>query len=415
MTNKKKLKVHQGKERIYSAIPSAPNISRILVWNSEKQEYLPPTRGKTFFARKYEYKAGKKVRETSYFDSLEAARAWQQGIHINVEEFGAKIVGKSILLHEVIERWRSEEWPHLKENTRIQYEKCLKFYDSILGIPIEDIKPFVLDNLISEWRKDLKKYKSVRTSFTRELYTLTYIFNWYQANYDEASLAMPFKDRHFKRVKIRESTQSARKFMTEEESESFLRQIKKEGFVFYVLALTQMRQMMRVSEVCAMKWKHLNVKDRSYTLCDHMIWPRIGGAVPYIGSGTKNVKGGEGFELNLFREVVEALNQIPKHPGCELIFHLNGEMLTYRQVQYRFDKAFARAGLAFRSTHVLRHSGATSFYNSSGDLLALQQMGTWSNSRMPQHYAKVMSTKAKDAIERIERRSRLRIVGEEEN
>jgi integrase len=413
MTTKKKLKTHQGKDRIYSAIPSAPNISRVLVWNCEKGEYLPPTRGKTFFARKYEFKNGKKVRETCYCESLEEARAWQQSSPLQPTPGATLVAGTSTALHEVIERWKKEEWPNLKENTKIQYEKCLSFYDSILGLPIEDIKPFVIDNLISEWRKDLKKYKSIRTSFKKELETLTYIFNWYQGNYDEASLAIPFKDRHFRRIQIKESKQATRKFMTDDEASSFLAEIKKEGSVFYALALTQIRQMMRISEVCAMKWKNLNFKNRSYTLCEHMIWPRIGGALPYIGAGTKNVKGGEGFELNLFREVAEALREIPKHPGCDLIFHHNGEMLTYRQVQYRFDKSFARAGLPFRSTHVLRHSGATSFYNASGDLLALQQMGTWSNSRMPQHYAKVMSTKAKDAIEKMESRSHLRVVNKE--
>lgn len=58
-------------------------------------------------------------------------------------------------------------------------------------------------------------------------------------------------------------------------------------------------------------------------------------------------------------------------------------------------------------------TGSTSFYNASGDLLALQQMGTWSNSRMPQHYAKVMSSRAKSAIRKLEAEPRLKLVGNE--
>ena len=54
---------------------------------------------------------------------------------------------------------------------------------------------------------------------------------------------------------------------------------------------------------------------------------------------------------------------------------------------------------------IRHHTGATIFYNRSSDLQALQQLGTWSNARMPQHYAKIMSTRAKEAIKRIEENS----------
>lgn len=420
MIKKQKLKTFQGKDRIYSTVAWAPNVSRVLIWSSEKNEYLCPDRGKTYFARRYRFENGKKKRETSYFESLDAARAWQNETILGPVEVNSSldqvIVGSSPLLIDVVQRWKDEEWPNLKENTKIQYDKCLKFFDSILGLPIEDIKPFVLDKLISEWTKDLKKYKSTRTSFLKELETLTYVLRWYQKNYDEASLVFPVKERHFRRIKIRNSQKkTTRKFMTDDEAGLFLDELKKDHLLFYALAVTQMKQMMRVSEVCAMKWKNLNVKNRTYTLCEHVIWPRIKGAKPYVEGGTKNIESGEGVELNLFREVVEILAQVRRHPGCELIFQDEGKLLSYRQVQFRFNKAFENAGLPYRSTHVLRHSGATSFYNSSSDLLALQQMGTWSNSRMPQHYAKVMSTKAKEAIAKMERKSRLRLVSGGEN
>lgn len=71
------------------------------------------------------------------------------------------------------------------------------------------------------------------------------------------------------------------------------------------------------------------------------------------------------------------------------------------------------AGLPYSGTHVLRHTGSTSFYNATGDLLALQHMGTWSNSRMPQHYAKVLSSSARKAIRKMEaEQPRLKLVSD---
>ncbi|WP_374074208.1 hypothetical protein [Bdellovibrio bacteriovorus] len=61
----------------------------------------------------------------------------------------------------------------------------------------------------------------------------------------------------------------------------------------------------------------------------------------------------------------------------------------------------------------MRHTGSTAFYNATGDLLALQQMGTWSNSRMPQHYAKVMSSQAKNAIRKLEEGTPLKLVADD--
>lgn len=167
---------------------------------------------------------------------------------------------------------------------------------------------------------------------------------------------------------------------------------------------------MRISEVAAMKWSNLEVKDRVYNLCEHAVWPRIQGRAAYVALGTKNIEPGEVYQLNLFQEVIDVLTTLRRHPGCDLIFHDEGQLLTYRQIQYRYDKAFEAAVLPFRSTHVLRRTGATSFYNATSDLLALQHMGTWSNQRMPQHYAKVLGTKAKEAIQMIESKPRLKLI-----
>ena len=76
--------------------------------------------------------------------------------------------------------------------------------------------------------------------------------------------------------------------------------------------------------------------------------------------------------------------------------------------------AFKKAGLSHRSTHVLRHTGATLFLEESGDILAVQQMGNWKDQKMAQHYSKVLSSRARNTIDQVEKRSHLRLISSAE-
>lgn len=395
------LKSYRGKNRIFLAVTGAPGISRLYIWNSDKGEYITPEKAKPYCARRYNYSMGKKKRLFAFFNTLDEARLWQRG-EAPQQQKEEITTNRSPKLSEVIDRWKQEAWTLLAENTIIQYGKSLPFFDALLEMPIEIISPRDIDDLISSWKSRPEGYRKSRTSFVKEFETLTVIFRWYVKNYDEASLVSPFKERHQKQILFKKSNKSKRRHMTEEEYVRFLTALKEEGHLFYVLGLAQLKQMMRISETCAMKWSHLDSKENTYTLHEHVVWPRIGGKPAYLAAGTKNIKSGEVYTLNLFQEVIDEISRLPRHPGCDLIFHDNGQLLTYRQVQYRYDKAFQAAGLPFKATHVLRHSGSTAFYNATGDLLALQQMGTWSDSRMPQHYAKIMSSRSKEAIKKIE-------------
>lgn len=73
-----------------------------------------------------------------------------------------------------------------------------------------------------------------------------------------------------------------------------------------------------------------------------------------------------------------------------------------------YNSAFKKADLPFSGTHVLRHTGATLFQHySEGDKLALQALGGWKTSRQPEHYAKILSTVGRTAIDKIENKGKL--------
>ncbi|WP_374030000.1 tyrosine-type recombinase/integrase [Bdellovibrio bacteriovorus] len=401
---KKDLEVFRGK-RILSSVPNAPGISRAFTWSESKRKYEPPKSGKIYCARRYIYEQGKKKREFEYFATLDDARNWQGKSDKPAQSTSTSTienrVKKSPTIETVLQKWRIDSWPSLALNTVIQYKKCSDTFKSILHMEIESIKPSDIDDLIAEWKKNYVK-SSIRTSFEKEFQTLKVLFRWYQNNYDDAAIILPFKKRHSEQIRVKAKKNTAKKYMTDDETTLFLSHLRKDSYLFYVLAFVQLKQMLRISEVTAMKWRNLNVTEKVYDLCEHITWPRIKDMLSEVTPGTKNLRAGSIYTLNLFTEVAELISTLPTKKGCDLIFHVDGEMLTYRQVQYRYDKAFAAAGLPYRSTHVLRHTGATSFYNETGDLLALQQMGTWSDVRMPQHYAKVKSSRAQNAIRELE-------------
>lgn len=304
-------------------------------------------------------------------------------------------------VEEVVEKWKCEAWPHIKTNTRLQYARCIEFIKPLNHQPIESIRPLHIDQLISYWKETNIK-SSQRTSFVKEFDVIKLLFFWYQRNFDNAKLTLPFKDRHKKQIILKQKVKVTRRFMTEDETKAFLKALHEEGELYFTIGAVQIMQLMRISEVLAMKWSNLDKKNKQYHLCEHVVWERVGGVKPRIDAGTKTIKAGDVYTINLFQYCIELIEKLGRCKDIDLIFHKNGDLLTYRQVQYRYDNAFKKAGLQFRATHVLRHTGATRFYNLSGDILALQHMGTWSDSRMAQHYAKISNSRARDAILLIE-------------
>lgn len=126
--------------------------------------------------------------------------------------------------------------------------------------------------------------------------------------------------------------------------------------------------------------------------------------------GALNESIGQVFNSPLRQITIDALKKLEPLKCGDLIFHENGELLTYRKIQYAYDTAFIKAGLPQRSTHALRHTGATLFLEETGDALALQQLGNWNDQKMALHYGKILSSRAKDAIEKAENRPSLRLI-----
>lgn len=401
-----------GKNRIWRPVVGHVGISRQWNWNLEKSEYEPPKFGKAYVARKARNPATGK-REARFFDTLDGARAWlrepaEQQIDRALVE--AMASGRSMTVGELIEKWRQQRWPQLSEGTRILYQNRLTAFDPIFEVEVESITSATVDEFFSHLRseRNLRSYKASRTSFEKELELFKTLLNWYLKMHDNTDLKSPFKARHDEMAILRIQPPKSFKYMREREVKVFLEELRKQSEFYFAIAVTQMSQIMRVSEVCAMKYSNLDERNRAYRLAEHVIWPRKDGRPPYLVPGTKSSVNES--VLPLRQETLDALRLVPKHETSDLIFHDNGQLLTYRQVQSAYDRAFKSAGLSFSGTHVLRHTGATLFLNETGDTLALTQMGNWSNTQMALHYGKILSERAEKAVREADRKSPLRLV-----
>ncbi len=94
-----------------------------------------------------------------------------------------------------------------------------------------------------------------------------------------------------------------------------------------------------------MKWQNLDFPNRAYRVSEHVKWARVGGRKAYLSPGTKTNKAGESFYSPLRQVTLEAIEAVQSLRIGDLIFHNNGEILKYRQIQHTYDMAFKKAGL----------------------------------------------------------------------
>ncbi len=338
---------------------------------------------------------------------------WQGGRKIMVGSASSAVRDPNgYFIEDLLADWQKLRWVSFKENTKIFYTNLIPQLEPLFGIEVEKINPEVIEEwlLYLQSPEKRKTYKSNKTSLEKELDLFKAMIKWYIGRNYKTELRYPIKESHKELLFIKPKKVKISTYMTLEEFDKWLSILKNHSMLFWALALAQQKQILRISEVSAMKWSNLDIARRTYRVTEHLIWPRVNGRIPEFVPGTKTNKSGEAFNSYLRLEVMHALRELESTRSSDLIFTIDGTPLTYRQIQYAYDKAFIEAKLPYRSTHVLRHTGATLFLEETGDPLALQQMGNWQDQRMALHYGKILNSRAREAVERIEQKKFLKLV-----
>ncbi|MGE0526767.1 MAG: tyrosine-type recombinase/integrase [Bdellovibrionales bacterium] len=405
MTKKIDPKVFKG-ALVWAPVAGHKGIRRRWAWNEAKLRYEDPPGGPQYQARRVSELAS--GREARCFSSLQGAREWKERRNVQVETQNttATCEHAGYTVADLVRDFKAKRYPFLAEGTVILYERRLELLEPLFTMNVDDLTSQNISDWI-DWLKSpemLSERRNTRVSFEKELKALSTLLRWHIEENDDSRLVFPIKRKHFAKAEVRK--RAARQVvLSDDELTKWLTALKQADPLFYAMAVVQVYQVLRVSEVCAMRWSNLDLPNGRYHIREHVLWPRVGGKPPSLAVGTKTTM--DSYWVPLWTEVQAVLSTLDVREGCDLIFHDQGNLLTYRQIQYAYDIAFSRAGLPHRGTHVCRHTGATRFLDQTQDLLGLQQLGGWKDQGMPQHYAKIRSQRAEQAMRESEKRLRL--------
>lgn len=389
MTTKFNPKVYQGKARVYSAVPKAPRVSRLWIWDAVSEEYKAPESGNIYYAARYETDAeGNKRRRYESFATLEEARHWQSGdaLAMPVAAPQPKVVERTgPLFRDIMDEWKRRRFPHIAYSTQVQYDKVLRLhFGALLNLTVHEITPQRIDIWMDELKEKAKvsTKRLTRISFGHELSLLSTILKYYRDYYDDTAFQFPVKQRHKDTVRLARAKAPSPKDLSEPEFLKFREELRRcrNGEMLATMATVQYYQALRISEAAGLYWEDV-VLDRDepwksrLKIVRSVCYPHRGNEEAFIKGGFKNAQANRGVkEQPMFPEVFEALAKYIRPGATGMLFHLDGKPIPYRTIQSHYDRSFRRAELPYRGTHVMRHGGCRRVFNEVGELSIAQQL-----------------------------------------
>ena len=166
------------------------------------------------------------------------------------------------------------------------------------------------------------------------------------------------------------------------------------GKMLAALATVQYFQALRISEAAGLYWEDVHFDctapcNSRIKIVRSVCYPHRGREEAFIKGGFKNAVANKGMkEQPMFPETFEALKILYAEGATGLIFEIEGKPSPYRMIQCHFDRAFKRAGLPYRGTHVMRHGGCRRVFNEVAELSIAQQLLGNSDMKTTLVYAK---------------------------
>jgi integrase len=148
---------------------------------------------------------------------------------------------------------------------------------------------------------------------------LSLILEYYGEYHEEdTTFRNPIKKRHWRDSKLNISRVPKKKDVKEKEFHLFRAELEKlrEGAILRHLATTQYYQAQRISEVAAIKWRHvlfdwINPQSSIIQIDQHVVYAVGKGELPMVDAGFKNSKSLGGIEeLPMFPETFKALSEL---------------------------------------------------------------------------------------------------------
>lgn len=312
------------------------------------------------------------------------------------------------------ELYKKQYFPTLEPQTiedRLKFAKY--FFPELMSLKMIEINSELLDVFMERKVAEARELKNPRRkNFDNDLKCLKAFLNWYRENYD-SMFVVPVLKRHYAMGIVKKEVKRRSIKMTLEQVRAFLDAFDNEfwrdfaEFQFYMAA--------RGQEVAGLQWASVDLKKGLVQVNDVAIW----GDKKKFSRLKEVPKNGEEriVYLNMpMKKIIERRFKEKSKIPCDFfresngdrlnfVFEIDGQPVSYRSIQYQYNKALKRAGLygVFRSTHVLRKAMANIVRQEMG-LDAAQAAGGWkSRDVVEKTYTDAPHELNKKAVDHVER------------
>jgi site-specific recombinase XerD len=350
---------------------------------SGKIRHEPP---KKFAAYRWVVKAGKRERQWENFASADEAV-----LHAGKGEEDITPKPRGMTFRTLLARYlwvyrRNVQRPTL-EKTRHRFRHFKPLHSDV----VDEINSPRIDRLIGLWKsKDyLDAQKSTRTNYAGELKDLGRVFRYYQSRFNN-SFFNPILREHRANVQVRPRKERFRKDLLPDEFNRFVAKLEElyglETPWVPVLARLQYALGGRIQEPAALFFEDFDVKAGTVTLRRRVQWSKRAGQKRKFVDELKR----ELQRVQPSRKAALICQEWCLKYGIRSgpLFLEDGQPLKYKAIGYRYSKAFEKAGLAQRATHILRHASITEFQAAAKDIYLTKQFAGHRSVTTTEFYAK---------------------------
>lgn len=340
------------------------------------------------------------------FTSLKLAANWRASFHpsfpdkserdilsnnqgrLNGEDFGYTFA-------DVWELYKENYLSSLETSTREQRLAKTDFIAPLMKYKMVEITATLLDRFMVLVKKDAIKNKSKRCNFDNDLKNLKALLNWYRINYDPF-FVNPVLPRHKAAGFIKRVTARNKK-LKPEELVQFFRQLDPFWRDF---AETQFYLGARVSEVAGLQVDSVSMSEKEIKVQDVAVWSYRTKKFVELKPRTKN---NEVSYASMNSKLFEIMTRRLPLAKNSFVFHDQGSPLVYKQIQYQYNKALRKAGLAdkYSSTHIMRHSMGTITRRVTGSADMAQAVTRHKDIQMAQQYASLPTEANRRAVNQV--------------
>ena len=280
---------------------------------------------------------------------------------------------------------------------------------------MKEITPEMIDAFMDEKIQQAKRRAGHkrRHNFNKDLGSLKSLLNWYRENYD-GMFVVPILKRHLTMGIIKKTPPKSSEKMSPQQVQFFLNSF--EDPFWQDLAELHFFMAGRVQEVGGLQWNCVDFDKEILKVEDVSIWDYFSRNFTELKEIPKN---GERRVVYLNRRMLDLLKRrwekrskvscrfkrISTGKKLDFVFEIEGQPLSCRSIQYRYNKALKAAGLhpQFSSTHILRKAMANIVRQELG-LDAAQASGGWRTREIVERtYTDAPNTSHKKIVDHVEK------------